>query len=52
MEAEFGVCRQQCSADINSYIAAHPGNLIFNGKTKAYLPADQFSPAYMGRGNK
>ncbi len=39
---QFGLSRQQCSADINSYLQLAPDNLQYHPSLKAHLPAEDF----------
>jgi predicted DNA-binding transcriptional regulator YafY len=41
----FGICRQQASKDINSYLTdIAPGNLEYDKSLKGYRPANNFKP--------
>ena len=42
----FGIGRQQASKDINNYLRdIAPGNLVYDGSIKGYIPAASFKPA-------
>lgn len=44
---QFGLSRQQCSADLNSYIQQFAGNLVYNSSLKAYQATESFSYVYI-----
>lgn len=41
---QFGLSRQQCSAEINAYLERYPHHLVYDKSLKGYLPSDDFVP--------